>query len=129
MNLMSFKPAGYPSLSPYLTVERAAATLEFLKHVFGAEQLRLIPGEGGKIAHAELRIDDSVVMLTEAVEGWPAVPSHVHLYVEDVDAVFARAVAAGGTAVQEPSAKDDGDKRGGFMDPGGTTWWISTQME
>ena len=74
--------------------------------------------------HAEVRIDDTVVMLADGGEGWPPVPSHVHIYVPEVDAV-----EAGATPVQEPVKKDDDDKRGGVRDAGGTTWWIATKVE
>ncbi len=76
-----------------------------------------------------MRIGDTVVMLSDAVEGWPSVPSHVHIYVEDVDAVFARAIAAGAAPVRQPVKGGDADKRGGFTDAGGTTWWVPTQVD
>jgi PhnB protein len=124
---MAFKPAGYNSVSPYLIVDGARATMDFLVAVFGAKLLRVMARENGEIQHGEVCIDDSVVMLTDAIEGWPAVPSHVHIYVADVDATYARALAAGASAVQEPVQKDDPDKRGGFQDAGGTTWWVGQQ--
>ncbi|MDZ4700994.1 MAG: VOC family protein [Rhodothermales bacterium] len=126
---MAFKPEGHTSVSPYLTVNGAQRTLDFLIHVFGAQALRMMPGSEGKVAHGEVRIDDSVVMPTDAVEGWPANPSHVHMYVEDVDAIFECAVEAGATVVKQPVQAEDIDKRGGFTDAGGTTWWVSTQVE
>lgn len=124
---MEFKPEGYNSVSPYLTVNGAQATIEFLVSVFGAKQLRVISGDDGILRHGEVRIDDTVVMLADAIEGWPAVPAHVHVYVADVDATYARALKAGAVSVQEPVQKDDPDKRGGFRDAGGTTWWVSQQ--
>lgn len=126
---MPYKPTNYNSVSPYLIVQGAAATIEFLKAVFGAEELRNYPGEDGRIMHAEVRIDDSVIMLADAAPAWPSQPSHVHIYVPDVDATYQKALAAGATSVQEPVKKDDADKRGGVKDAGGTTWWIGTQME
>ncbi len=126
---MNFKPDGYTSVAPYLIVNGAQDTIDFLVRVFDATPLRMIPGAAGKLAHGEVRIDDTVVMLTDAVEGWPANPTHVHIYVEDVDAIFKRAVASGATVVKEPVQEGDPDKRGGFMDAGGTTWWVSTQVE
>ncbi len=107
----------------------AGGAIDFLVRVFGAQPLRMIQRADGAIAHAEVRIDDTVVMLTDPVEGWPASASHVHIYVPDVDAVFERAVAAGAVIVQAPEQKDDADRRGGFTDAGGTTWWVSTQVE
>lgn len=127
---MPFKPDGYPVASPYLVVDGARATLDFLVQVFDAEPLRCIAGDGTRLAHGEARIGDSVVMLSDAADGWPAVPAHVHLYVPDVDATYRRALEAGASAVQPPMQKeDDADRRGGFRDAGGTTWWVAQQME
>ena len=126
---MTYKPEGYSSVSPYLLVDGAQATLDFLVAVFGAEPLRIYPGEGGKLRHAEVRIDDSVVMIADAIEGWPAVASNVHVYVKDVDATYRRAMTQGATSVQEPAKKDDPDKRGGFRDKGGTTWWVGQKID
>jgi PhnB protein len=121
---MSWKPEGYTSAAPYLTVRDAEATLALLEAVFGATRLRVIPRPGGGIMHAEARIDDTVVMMGEAPEGPEA---HVHVYVPDVDAVWARAMAAGGEIVQAPERKTpDDDRRGGFRDPNGVTWWIAS---
>jgi PhnB protein len=125
---MAYKPDGYTSVAPYLTVNGAQGTIDFLSRVFGAQSLRVIAGSEGRIAHGEVRIDDTVIMLTDGVEGWPAAPSHVHIYVNDVDAVFERALAAGAKIVKRPVQDGDADKRGGFTDAGGTTWWVSTQV-
>jgi PhnB protein len=121
-----YKPDSYTSVSPYLIVDGAGRTIAFLEQVFGAVELRRFENEEGGIMHAEVRIDDSVVMLADGVEGWPPVPGYVHLYVSDVDAVYRRGLEAGAIAVQEPEKKGDDDKRGGFKDPGGTTWWVAT---
>ena len=125
---MSYKPAGYTSVAPYLTVNGAQATIDFLVAVFGAVPLRIHGGDD-RIQHGEVRIDDTVVMLTDGVEGWPAIASNVHVYVKDVDATFQLAIAHGATSIQEPVTKGDEDKRGGFRDAGGTTWWVAQQVE
>ncbi|MCA9903958.1 MAG: VOC family protein [Anaerolineae bacterium] len=125
----SYKPDGYNSASPYLIVDGASGTIEFLKQVFGAVDVRRFSGEDGRIRHAEVRIGDTVIMLADGVEGWPAMPSYVHVYVPDVDAAYQRALDAGATSVQAPVKKDDPDKRGGVRDSGGTTWWIATKVE
>ena len=122
------KPQGYTSVAPYLVVDGAAATIDFLVRVFGATELRRFPAPDGKVMHAEVRIDDTVVMLADGGEGWPPIPAHVHVYVPDVDATWREALAAGATPVQEPIQKDDEDKRGGVKDAGGTTWWIATRV-
>ena len=125
----TYKPLGYTSVSPYLIVSGAADTIEFLVRVFGAVELRTFPDARGRLMHAEVRIDDTVVMLGDSSEGWPPIPAHVHVYVPDVDDTYRRALAAGATAVQEPIKKQDEDKRGGVKDASGTTWWISTKVE
>jgi uncharacterized glyoxalase superfamily protein PhnB len=124
----SYKPENYNSVSPYLIVAGAAGSIDFLKAVFGAIELRRFPDAAGKIMHAEVRLDDTVIMLADGAEGWPALPAHVHIYVPDVDAAYQRALAAGATSVQEPLKKDDDDKRGGVKDAGGVTWWIATKV-
>lgn len=125
----TYKPDNYSSVAPYLIVNGAGATLDFLVNVFGAVELRRYRGAAGKIMHAEVRIDDTVLMLADGIEEWPPIPSHVHVYVPDVDATYHRALAAGATSVQEPVKKEDEDKRGGVKDAGGTTWWIATKVE
>lgn len=125
-----FKPDRYSTVSPYLVVDGADATIDFLKRVFGAIELRRFPDAAGKLMHAEVRIDDTVIMLADpAPPDWPPVPSYVHIYVEDVDATYRRALEAGALSVQEPVKKQDEDKRGGIRDAGGTTWWIATKVE
>lgn len=124
-----FKPQGYPSVSPYLVVNGAQGTIDFLRQVFGATELYRVGDDSGRIHHAEIRIDDSVIMLADGQEGWDALPAHIHIYVPDVDACHARALAAGAENVQTPLKKDDADKRGGVRDAGGTTWWIGTRVE
>ncbi len=123
------KPQDYTSVSPYLIVDGASGTIEFLARVFGAVELRRFSDPSGKVVHAEVRIDDTVVMVADGAPGWPPIESHVHVYVADVDATYRRALDAGGTSVQEPVKKDDADKRGGVKDAGGTTWWIATRVE
>lgn len=125
----SHKPVDYSTVSPYLIVDGAEATIDFLKSVFGAVELRSFPDDDGELMHAEVRIDDPVVMLADpAPPDWPPVPSFVHIYVEDVDATYRRPLEAGAVSVQEPVQKQDGDKRGGVEDAGGTTWWIATRV-
>ena len=125
----AYKPENYSTVSPYLIVDGASATIDFLQRVFGAVELRRFADEAGKLVHAEVRIDDTVVMIADGnPPAWPPVPSHVHVYVSDVDDTYRRALEAGATSVQEPVKKEDEDKRGGVKDAGGTTWWIATRM-
>jgi PhnB protein len=124
----SHKPSGHSSVSPYLIVDGASGTIEFLKRVFGAEELFRL-ADGGKVHHAEVRIEDSVVMLSDGGAGHLPQPAHVHVYVPDVDATYRQALEAGASSVQAPVKKQDADKRGGVKDSGGTTWWIATKVE
>ena len=117
-----YKPDDYPDVSPYLIVSDAQAVLDFAARVFGAEPLRVHRGEDGEIRHAEMRIGDSVIMLGQSGGGPGA---HLHLYMAYPDDAFLRAVSAGAEPVEEISVREDGDRRGGFRDPGGTTWWVS----
>ena len=124
----TFKPSAYTTVAPYLIVNGASRTIEFLSRVFDAVELRRFADPSGKVMHAEVRIDDTVVMIADGVPDWPPIPAHVHVYVSDVDATYRRAIAAGATSVQEPVKKQDEDKRGGVKDAGGTTWWIATRV-
>lgn len=127
--MTSYKPSNYSTVSPYLIVNGASETIEFLTNVFGATELRRFPDANGKISHAEVRLEDTVLMLADSAEGWQAVPTHVHIYVPNVDATYQRAIEAGAVSVQEPVKKDDADKRGGVKDASGTTWWIATKID
>ena len=124
------KPANHSTVSPYLIVNGADATIDFLKRVFDAIELRRFPDDSGRLRHAEVRIDDTVIMLADAMPpDWPSIASYVHIYVRDVDATYRKALEAGATSVQERVKKEDEDKRGGVKDAGGTTWWIATKVE
>lgn len=124
-----YKPAGYTSVAPYLLVKGAAETIAFLTRVFDAVELRRFTDGAGKVRHAEVRLDDTVIMVADEVPpAWPAMPSSIHVYVADVDATYRKALDAGAVSVQEPVRKQDEDKRGGVRDAGGTTWWIATQV-
>ncbi len=124
-----FQPPGASTVSPYLIVAGAGRTIDFLIQVFDAVPVRRFAGPDGAVRHAEVRIGDSLVMIADGAEGWPPVPAHVHVYVEDVDRTYERAIAAGAVAVQAPTQRDDEDRRGGVTDAGGTTWWIATRVE
>lgn len=124
----SYKPEQYTSVSPYLVVAGASNTIDFLKRVFDASELCLHSAPDGRVMHAEIKIDDSVIMISDGAEGWPAVPAHIHVYVKDVDLTYKLALDAGAESIQVPVQKQDEDKRGGVKDSGGTTWWISTRV-
>ena len=130
-------PQGYHSVTPYLVIDGATAAIAWYAKVFGArEHMRLATPEG-KIDHAEIEIGTSRIMLSdEAPEHMARAPTSfggspvgLHLYIADVDAVMARAVAAGGTVRTPVEDKFYGDRMGGLVDPFGHVWYVSTHIE
>lgn len=125
----TWKPVGYSSVSVYIVANGAQRVIDFLKKTFGAADLRRFDNPDGTIMHAEVRIEDTVVMIADAGGAYPAFPVWLHVYVPDAHATYKKALAAGGISVQEPVQKPgDPDLRGGVKDPCGNTWWISTQL-
>lgn len=122
-------PDGYHTVTPYLIVEDALAILDFLERAFGATVLDRYLAPDGSVTHAEFRIGDSLVMLGGASAQYPAIAAMLHLYVEDVDAVYRQALAAGATSLREPENMPYGDRSGGVKDPAGNQWWIATHVE
>jgi len=121
---MAYKPEGYTDLAPYLLVADPEAVLNFCEKAFNAERLRVFH-DGDRVAHAECRIGDTVLMMG----GMPdQPPTMVHIYLPDADAAFARALEAGAEEVEPMSEKGDGDRRGGVRTPCGTTWYLSRQV-
>jgi len=122
-------PEGYRTLTPYLVVQNAPAVLDFAKVVFGAQETMRSVGSAGGV-HAEMRIGDSMVMVGGGAPelSWrgDSMATALHMYVPDVDAVFARAVGAGATVTHEPREMEYGDRECGFVDPGGNTWYVAT---
>jgi len=121
-------PDGYHTVTPYLIVKGAAQLIDFLKEAFGAQETFRMPGPGG-IMHAEVKIGDSSVMMSDAMAEYGPMPTMIHLYVEDVDAVYKRALQAGATPVQELKDQFYGDRAGGVKDPFGNLWYIATHVE
>jgi uncharacterized glyoxalase superfamily protein PhnB len=122
-------PAGYQTVTPYLVVPEVARLIDFLKEAFAAQELRRDTGPDGAVRHAEIKIGDSMVMLGEATAEWPAMPGMLHVYVDDVDAVYRRALLAGATSLREPVDESYGDRVGGVADPSGNQWWLATPVE
>ena len=130
-------PDGYRSLTPYLRCRDAAAAMDFYKKAFGAEEIARMPGPSGKIMHGEMRIGDSMLMLGEentqmkmhspASLGGSA--TGLHIYVNDVDKAFARAVSAGCTVAMPLMNMFWGDRYGKLVDPFGHEWSIATHVE
>lgn len=122
-------PEGYSRVTPYLVVPGVGRLIDFMKKAFDAEEVFRMPGPGGKIVHAEVRIGDSRVMMGEPPGEFEPIPACLHLYVENTDAVYRRALAAGATSVREPADQFYGDRNAGVKDPSGNSWWITTHVE
>ncbi len=130
-------PDGYPVLIPYLIAKDAAKAIEFYVKAFGGKERMRMPGPDGKIGHAEVQLGDSVLMLADefpamgAVAPPPDAPTPVFLamYVKDVDAVFAKALARGATVKQPLENKFYGDRSGVLVDPFGHCWCLMTHIE
>jgi PhnB protein len=129
--MMAVKPIpdGYHTVTPYLIVPDAAQLIDFLKQAFDAQESVRMASPDGRIAHAEVRIGDSVVMLSDAGEEAQVRMCMIHLYVDDADASFQRALQAGATSVREPANQFYGDRSGGVKDSFGNDWWIATHVE
>ncbi len=121
-------PAGFHTITPYLIVSNAAGLADFLRHVFDAEQVSIVE-EDGVMRHGEFRIGDSMLMLSEASNDYPAMPAMLYVYVDDVDTVFQRALAAGATSVRKPRDEHYGDRSGGVADMCGNQWWMATHLK
>jgi PhnB protein len=122
-------PSGFRSVTPYLVVSDAAKVMDFLQHAFGATERFKMQGPDGSISHAEIQVGDSVVMLGQSPDQTRTTHAMLYLYVPDVDAVYEKAVAAGGISLREPTDQFYGDRSGAVKDPGGNEWWIATHKE
>jgi len=122
-------PDGAHTVTPYLVAEGIPRLIEFLKQALGAQELSRMARPDGVIMHAEVKIGDSIVMMGTPMGDWKAQPCSLYLYVEDVDAVYERAIQAGGTSVKEPADQFYGDRTGGVIDPSGNYWGIATHVE
>lgn len=130
-------PEGYHSLQTYLAVEDASKAIEFYKEAFGAEETIRMPGPDGKVAHAELQIGDSKLMLSDPFPQSSVRPpaerggttASIFMYVDDVDATFDQAQGAGADVVSELEDMFWGDRFGTLVDPFGHVWSIATHKE
>lgn len=133
-----FIPDGFHTATPYLIIRNASVAIDFYKRAFGAVELTRHADPNGKIRHAEIRVGDSPIMLTDEWSEFPewqspqsrgGSPVHIYLYVEDADALFAQAIGAGAKQLLPMQDQSYGDRSGGITDPFGHVWYIATRIE
>lgn len=125
----NFKPEGYNSASPYFIVNGAQKLIDLLKVIFDAKELRKYDMPNGKIMHAEIQIDDSVIMFADSSEKYPPIQLVMHVYVSNVDEIFNKAIEAGCEVIEQPKEnEDDPDRRATFKDFAGNMWSVGTQL-
>lgn len=122
-------PEGYHTITPYLIVREAARLIDFLKQAFEAEEVHRSTADDGTVQHAEIRIGNSMLMISEARGQYGPMPAMLYMYVEDTDAVYKRAMEAGAVSLREPVDEFYGDRSAGVKDDFGNQWWIGTHQE
>lgn len=126
--MTTYKPENYNSLSPYLIVDNAQKLVDLLTVIFDAKTLRRFDQKNGKIAHIELLLDDTVIMVSDSTENYAANKTMLHIYVSDVYKTFDKAIQNGCVEIEKPINKQgDPDTRGSFYDFAGNYWAVSTQ--
>jgi PhnB protein len=123
-------PDGYHTVTPYLMIAGAQRFIDFMAAAFDARVTEQMRRPDGRIGHTEIRVGDSVIMLSEAMDAYPATPVMLYLYLEDADAAFERALRAGASEVQKPANQFYGDRTAAVKDPTGTvTLYMATRVE
>ena len=122
-------PEGRHTVTPYIVVSGVGKLIDFAKEVFGATEVYLSKRPDGTVMHAEIKIGDSIVMMGEGGEGGKHFPAMLYLYLENMDAVYQRAMQAGAKSVREPANQIYGDRVGGVEDAFGNQWWMATHVE
>ena len=126
----TYHPEGFSTVNGYLFTENMPELIDFLKNAFYAEELsRTVCSDNGDIANLILKIGASCIMLSQARGGFTGMSTSYYLYVNDVDALFKRALEHGASTVFEPADMEYGDRQGGVQDPAGNYWWISTRLK
>ena len=126
---VDFKPEGYGTVTPYVVVPGAEGIVQFMKVVLGARERMRMPGPNGTIGHAEVEIGDSVVMIADPPAGSGPTPAMLHVYVDDADAAYERALKAGAVSTREPKTEFYGDRMAGVRDAAGNEWYFATHVE
>lgn len=126
MNDGNNRPGGYQSITPYFTVNDADRLIKFLVAAFDASLIKESRNDDNRIQHARLRIGNSMIMLNESSDDYPANTSQMHLYVDDADGTYELALQLDAVSLMEPNDRPHGDRMAGVKDPCGNIWWIAT---
>ena len=119
----------YRTVTPYLVVQDADAEMQFLKRAFGATEASCERNADQTVMHAEMRVGNSLHMLGQANETWKALKASLYLWIPDVDATYATALAAGAVSLSAPEDKPYGHRNAGVVDQNGITWWIGSPVK
>ncbi len=122
-------PDGYHTVTPYITVDHPEAVMDFLKKTFDAQETFAMRDDQGHVQHAEMKVGSSMVMFGRSHGDWHSRPGNFYIYIEDCDAVYKKAIAAGAKSLSEPANQFYGDRHGGVTDSEGNNWWIGTHIE
>jgi PhnB protein len=126
---VSYIPKGFHTVTPYLLANKASALLDFIVNAIGGTVKERMDGPDGEVAHSQIVIGDSIIMVGGAQPTHPAMPTMLYLYVKDTDAAFNKAVAGGATVIMPPTDMFYGDRNAGVSDPFGNQWWFATHIE
>lgn len=122
-------PNGYHTVTPYLTVDGAHQLIDFIETVFDGRVTERILRPNGRIAHADVRIGDSTIMMSDATDQWPSLPSALYVYVHNTDETYRKGVLAGAESIMTPADQFHGDRMAGLRDAWGNVWWVVTHLE
>lgn len=126
---VNYIPEGYHTITPFVLVKGAKECMDFIKQAFGGEVVDTHLHNDGSLMHGTMKIGNSLLMMSDASDRFPAMPCMLYLYMEDVDATYKKALEAGGTSLREPTNEFYGDRSAGIQDKWNNQWWIATHVE
>lgn len=126
---VKYVPEGHNIVSPYIVVTGVGKLIDFAKQAFDAKEVYVSKRPDGTVMHAEVKIGDSILMMGDGGENGKTFLAMLHIYVEDADATYQRALQAGAKSIREPADQPYGDRSGGVEDSFGNQWWMSTHIK
>ena len=126
---MSGKPKGFTTITPFIMAEKVDRIIDFAKAAFDAEVVQVLHDSQGQVWHAQVKIGDAIILFGDTMGQHDGTTACTYLYVDDPDATYKRAIAAGGKEFAKPADQFYGDRAGGVIDQAGNYWWIAKQVE